>query len=296
MIRSMLLLQAALLAAAALPGPAAAGAPAVARRPAAAAAEAACPARPGWSAVAADEVAARSGGWRRIDWLGVRRGGAFSWNGSPAARPALARLLAAAAGPRPQPAVVLLRAPGASCAALAEAAALVEIGRPCRPALCIFSAGADRRRALLPTRPPPPEPAPLPRPSRPPPEPLPPGLASRARADLSAYLSNDDYPATALRAEEQGVASVALDVGADGRVARCTILGSSGSAALDAATCRIMTARARFVPARNLAGEPVPDRIAARITWTLPDAPEAADAALLPAIGSEPEPDPPPPQ
>jgi TonB family protein len=242
--------------------------------------------------VAADEVAARSGGWRRVDWLGVRRGGAFSWNGSPAARPRLARLLAAAAGPRPQPAIVLLRAPGAPCAALAEAAALVEIGRPCRPALSILSAGADRRRALLPTRPPPPE---QPRPSRPPPEPLPPGLASRARATLSAYLSNDDYPATALRAEEQGVTSYALDVGADGRVARCTILGSSGSAALDAATCRIMTSRARFVPARNLAGEPVPDRITARITWTLPDdAPEAA-GPLLPAIGAEPEPDPPPP-
>jgi len=269
--------------AAALPAPAAAALPpAAAAAPAAAPAEAACPARPGWSALAPGEAAALSGGWRRVDWLGVRRRGGFSWNGRPAARPALFRALAAAAAPRPQPAVVLLRAPGAACAALAEAAALVEIGRLCWPAICILSAGADDRPALIPVRPPPSPPAPPPA-----------GPARRARANLSAYVSRDDYPAVAIRAEEQGVTRYALDIGADGRVARCTILGSSGSAALDRATCRIMTARARFAPALNAAGAPVPDRIAARMTWTLPD--EADDSGPLPAFGTEPVPDPPPP-
>jgi len=56
---------------------------------------------------------------------------------------------------------------------------------------------------------------------------------------------------------------------ADGRVTGCTVTGSSGSAALDNATCRIMRSRARFSPARDSNGQPTTDSYAASITWRI---------------------------
>ena len=88
-------------------------------------------------------------------------------------------------------------------------------------------------------------------------------------------LSSDDYPAAALRNEEEGSADFRLAVGKDGRVAGCTITGSSGSSSLDAATCRLMKARATFDPARDRRGRPVAGQFSGRITWRI-DEPEPA--------------------
>ena len=46
---------------------------------------------------------------------------------------------------------------------------------------------------------------------------------------LPSLVSQDDYPAAALRANEQGTVAFRLDVGNDGRVRNCTIVSSSGS-------------------------------------------------------------------
>ena len=92
---------------------------------------------------------------------------------------------------------------------------------------------------------------------------------ARARANLAAYISNDDYPASALRDEEQGTTGFRLTVGPDGRVANCSVTSSSGSAALDTTTCRIMSSRARFTPARDSNGQPTTDTVSARITWRI---------------------------
>ena len=91
------------------------------------------------------------------------------------------------------------------------------------------------------------------------------------RPDLLTYFSMDDYPAAALRAEEQGTTGVRIDVGEDGRVTNCTVFSSSGSNALDAATCRIIRSRARYRPARDSAGNPVPGVAVARVAWRLPE-------------------------
>jgi protein TonB len=80
----------------------------------------------------------------------------------------------------------------------------------------------------------------------------------------------DDYPAAALRNDEQGKTSYRIEIGPDGRVSRCTITGSSGSATLDAATCRLLRTRTRFVPAQDSEGHPVPDTRDGDITWRLP--------------------------
>lgn len=91
----------------------------------------------------------------------------------------------------------------------------------------------------------------------------------RVRANLNSYISMDDYPASALRANEQGTASVRLVIGPNGRVIDCLVTASSGSSALDQATCRIMRSRARYVPARDSQGNPTTGTDAGRISWRL---------------------------
>ena len=93
----------------------------------------------------------------------------------------------------------------------------------------------------------------------------------QARQPLPELISADDYPASALAQREQGRVAFTLDVRPDGRVQGCTITRSSGSAALDSATCALMVRRARFTPATGIDGEPVPGRIAGEIWWKLPD-------------------------
>jgi TonB family protein len=88
-------------------------------------------------------------------------------------------------------------------------------------------------------------------------------------ASLAQYFSADDYPADALRRREKGRVDLRLDIGANGGVSACTIIGSSGSASLDAATCRIALLRARFAAARDSAGNAVPDSMSAHIEWRL---------------------------
>lgn len=95
--------------------------------------------------------------------------------------------------------------------------------------------------------------------------------AARARTNLSSYVSDDDYPASALRNREEGRVSFRLAVGPDGRVAECVVTSSSGSAALDDATCRIMRSRARFTPARDSRGNPIADTVSSWVTWRLRD-------------------------
>src|SRR5688572_12379448 len=99
----------------------------------------------------------------------------------------------------------------------------------------------------------------------------------RASTNLADYFSQSWYPPEALRDREQGSVRFAVDVGANGRVQACRVIASSGSRALDEATCSIMADRGRFSPARDAAGRAVPDRFVARIQWVLP--PEAAEPA-----------------
>jgi len=94
---------------------------------------------------------------------------------------------------------------------------------------------------------------------------------ARAKANLGSYVSDSDYPAAAIRGEEQGTTRFRLAIGPDGRVANCTVTGTSGSSALDRATCTIMQKRARFTPARDSSGNAVGDSVSSAIRWVLPD-------------------------
>lgn len=105
----------------------------------------------------------------------------------------------------------------------------------------------------------------------PPAEPVRTVKPARAKANLASYVSDEDYPGSAVRNEEQGTTRFRLGVGPNGHVTECSVVGSSGSSALDSATCRLMRQRARFTPARNSAGEPTSDTVTSAIRWVLPE-------------------------
>ena len=100
----------------------------------------------------------------------------------------------------------------------------------------------------------------------------PPPFPNEAMAErpILAYFSNNDYPVAAMRAGEEGAVAFVLAVGTTGRVENRTVAQSSGSAALDLATCSIVSRRARFFPARDEAGCAIPGSAQGQIMWALP--------------------------
>jgi protein TonB len=116
-----------------------------------------------------------------------------------------------------------------------------------------------------------------PAPPAPPPPPPPPApkvsQAAKARGSLVALIDGErDYPADAVRNEEEGTVRVRLSVGTDGRVTGCTVVGSSGSSSLDRATCSVLQRKARFTPAKDQNGNPIADTVMAPpIRWQLLD-------------------------
>lgn len=97
---------------------------------------------------------------------------------------------------------------------------------------------------------------------------------------VGSVLSSDDYPADALRNGEQGTVAVLLGIDTHGKVSGCVVTGSSGSASLDTATCRLLSTRARFTPARNNQGRAVASMSPQKIRWALP-APELPPRPLV---------------
>ena len=97
-----------------------------------------------------------------------------------------------------------------------------------------------------------------------------PGNGQGPRGDVRSVFTADDYPAVAQRNGEEGTAQARLTVGPTGRVTRCDIIRSSGSRALDDATCSVLDKRARFTPARDSSGNAVVSTVVTPpITWKL---------------------------
>lgn len=90
----------------------------------------------------------------------------------------------------------------------------------------------------------------------------------RARL-LTGAIRDRDYPAAERRARVEGSTTVTFTVGANGRATGCTVARSSGSTALDAATCRLIEQRFRYAPALDGAGRPTPERRGWRQDWWL---------------------------
>jgi hypothetical protein len=93
------------------------------------------------------------------------------------------------------------------------------------------------------------------------------------------WITSEDYPSSAMRAELQGTVAYTLTVSVNGRVQNCsmtqnenpTIMTSFNDVPeLNEATCRIITRRARFIPATDAEGRPLPANYSGRVRWALP--------------------------
>lgn len=119
------------------------------------------------------------------------------------------------------------------------------------------------------------DPDPLPTPSfSPTPDPLPsPNFTPSAPIPRNAasWISTDDYPRIGIARQMEGTAHYRLVIGSNGRVNECEVTTSSGHAALDTATCRLLEQRARFDAAKDQTGRTVVSTYSGRVTWQLPD-------------------------
>lgn len=103
----------------------------------------------------------------------------------------------------------------------------------------------------------------------------------------SGSIANGDYPSAAIRAREQGSVRIILNVAPYGGVTNCRVDRSSGSVALDVATCQLATQRFKFDPGRNAGGQAVASTYAQTVRWVLPnDDSEISITEFLPVFAA----------
>jgi TonB family protein len=112
----------------------------------------------------------------------------------------------------------------------------------------------------------PPPPAPPP----PPPENYVAPQPARPKGNPGNWVTGNDYPSRALRDELEGSTGFRVVIGVDGRVESCVVTSSSGSPALDEATCTNVRRRARFTPATDGTGQPVTGVYSSTVRWVVP--------------------------
>ena len=100
----------------------------------------------------------------------------------------------------------------------------------------------------------------------------PPDTPARALGRASSWIGTADYRPSWIRRGLEGTVGFALAIGANGRVESCAVTASSGHAALDRATCDLVTKRARFEPAvSGRTGKPVAGAYRGRVQWVVPE-------------------------
>lgn len=84
------------------------------------------------------------------------------------------------------------------------------------------------------------------------------------------WVTPEDYPIPALRLQMTGTSWFVLAVDANGKATRCEITESSGFDILDEAACKVLMARASFLPALDSAGKAEAASYRNRIRWMIP--------------------------
>ena len=100
-----------------------------------------------------------------------------------------------------------------------------------------------------------------------------PSMASPAtpRGRPQDWVTTEDYPSSAMREGVQGVTGYRLEIGPDGKVTGCQVTASSGSGILDDTTCKLLTRRARFNPAKDASGAGMAASYSGRVRWQIPN-------------------------
>ncbi|MCB2088590.1 MAG: TonB family protein [Sphingomonadaceae bacterium] len=96
-------------------------------------------------------------------------------------------------------------------------------------------------------------------------------VSAQPRNNPGSWVTPNDYRGRWIAEELTGTASFKLEVGTNGKVERCTITKSSGHAALDEATCDLVTRRAKFRSAQDETGAKVSGSYTNSVRWQLPD-------------------------
>jgi len=96
-------------------------------------------------------------------------------------------------------------------------------------------------------------------------------IAKPPRRDngMGGLFTAADYPSNALKDGRMGRAHVRLRIDEAGAITECSVLRSSGSAELDAATCKVLNERAKFEPARDVDGNATRGIVVTAIRWIL---------------------------
>jgi TonB family protein len=94
-------------------------------------------------------------------------------------------------------------------------------------------------------------------------------LQSLPTGSLQGLFRGNDYPGIAISRMKGGSVSFVLLINEQGRVADCTVVRTSGVAALDAQSCAVVTERARFQPAIGKDGKPAKATFRQIITWRI---------------------------
>lgn len=110
-------------------------------------------------------------------------------------------------------------------------------------------------------------PVPVPPPA--PPPPARPAQAAEPRGNPGNWVTRNDYPSSAKRAELEGTTGFRLTIDASGRVSDCQITRSSGHSVLDSKTCEQLRRRARFRPAEDSSGNKVVGSYSSAVRWEL---------------------------
>ena len=107
-------------------------------------------------------------------------------------------------------------------------------------------------------------------------------LAATPPQPRAVQISDVDYPDAAREAGVEGDVSFDLLIDAKGKVSGCEITaGANLPAGLAADTCAVASARWRYAPARDDAGQKVPGRVHHAIAWRILKRCPPADAQTI---------------
>lgn len=91
------------------------------------------------------------------------------------------------------------------------------------------------------------------------------------RTKPGSWLTNADYPSGAALAAQNGIVQFRLDIDETGKVASCRVLHRTNPDSFSALTCKRISQRAKFRPARDKNGKPVRSYYVDKARFVIPD-------------------------
>ncbi len=96
-------------------------------------------------------------------------------------------------------------------------------------------------------------------------------IAAAPLGNPGGWIRDSDYLTSWINRDYSGVAAFSLEIDARGKVSDCSITRSTGHAALDEATCRLLQRRAQFEPAKDGNGNAVAGMFSSSVNWKIPE-------------------------